>query len=177
MALGLRQNLVSAQYLEKKLTDFHQILYMHSYWQDLSWDCYTSFFTHLYQLWPLIYARICFRSISCEQIDRISPKFIYAFVLIRSSLRLLLITDRVMALDLCQNFVSTQYLESKWTEFDQTLYNHWYWQDLGSDCFSQICNTESVGPWLVRISFMLNILRTNRQNFTKFYICIDIDKI
>ena len=25
-------------------------------------------------------------------------------------------------LDLCQNFVSAQYLENKWTDFDQTLY-------------------------------------------------------
>ena len=29
----------------------------------------------------------------------------------------------------------------------------------------------------VRISFSLNILRTNRQNFTKFHTCIHIDKI
>ena len=28
MALDLHQNFVSAQYLENKLTDFHQILYM-----------------------------------------------------------------------------------------------------------------------------------------------------
>ena len=28
-----------------------------------------------------------------------------------------------------------------------------------------------------KISFLLNILRTNEQNFTKFYICIYIDKI
>ena len=39
--------------------------------------------------------------------------------------------------------------------------------------------------WVVRpsvilsviITFPLNILRTNCQNFTKFYICIHIDKI
>ena len=35
MALDLRQNFVSAQYLENKLTEFHQILNMHSYWQNL----------------------------------------------------------------------------------------------------------------------------------------------
>ena len=28
-----------AQYLENELTEFHQILYMHSYWQDIGWDC------------------------------------------------------------------------------------------------------------------------------------------
>ena len=31
MAFDLRQNFVSAQYLENKLTEFHQILNMHSY--------------------------------------------------------------------------------------------------------------------------------------------------
>ena len=31
MALDLCQNFVSAQYLENKLTEFHHILYMHSY--------------------------------------------------------------------------------------------------------------------------------------------------
>ena len=31
MTLDLRQNLVSVQYLENKWTEFHQILYMHSY--------------------------------------------------------------------------------------------------------------------------------------------------
>ena len=31
MALDLRQKYISAQYLENKLTEFHQILKMHSY--------------------------------------------------------------------------------------------------------------------------------------------------
>ena len=31
MALDLLQNFVSAQYFENKLTEFHQILYMHAY--------------------------------------------------------------------------------------------------------------------------------------------------
>ena len=33
---------------------------MHSYLQDLGWDYYMPFFAYLYQLWPLIYARISF---------------------------------------------------------------------------------------------------------------------
>ena len=49
MVLDLSQNFVSIQYLENKWTEFHQILYMHSYKQDLHWDCYTSFFEFLYQ--------------------------------------------------------------------------------------------------------------------------------
>ena len=40
---------VSAQYFENKLTDYHQNLYMDSYWQDLALDGYTSFFAYLYQ--------------------------------------------------------------------------------------------------------------------------------
>ena len=49
MALSLRQNFVSAQYLENQSVEFHQILYMHSSWQDLAWDCYILFFANLYQ--------------------------------------------------------------------------------------------------------------------------------
>ena len=41
MALDLRQNFVSVQYLANKWTEFNQILYMHSYLQDLPWDCNT----------------------------------------------------------------------------------------------------------------------------------------
>ena len=39
LAPDLRQNFVSFQYLENKWTEFHRILYMHSYWQDLWLDC------------------------------------------------------------------------------------------------------------------------------------------
>ena len=49
MALYLLRNFVSDQYLENHLVEFHQILYMHSSWQDLAWDCYRPFFAHLYQ--------------------------------------------------------------------------------------------------------------------------------
>ena len=76
--------------LENKWTEFHQILYMHSYWQDLFSDCYTSFFAHLYQYYgPWFMPKCRFRSITWEQIDRISPNFIYAFILTRSILGLL----------------------------------------------------------------------------------------
>ena len=37
--LYLCQNFISAQFLENQLIEFHQILYMHSSWQDLTWDC------------------------------------------------------------------------------------------------------------------------------------------
>ena len=63
MALDLRQNLVSAQYLDNYLTYFHQTLYMHSSWLDLAWDCFTLpelFRKFVPELWPLIYAEISF---------------------------------------------------------------------------------------------------------------------
>ena len=49
MAFYLHQNFVSSQYLENQSVKFHQILNMHSSWQDLAWDYYTSFFAHLNQ--------------------------------------------------------------------------------------------------------------------------------
>ena len=94
--------------------------------------------------------------------DRISPYFKYALILTRSRLELLginfsLICNRVMALYSHQNFIAAQYLENKF--------------------IFRIFVTEFWALIDIRISFPLNILKTNRQNFTKFYICIHIDKI
>ena len=90
MALDLCQNFVSAQYLENQLIEFHQILYMDSYWQDLAWDCFTSFCTRLYQSYgPWFTTKFPFRSISWKPFDRISPNFLYEFILTRSTLGLL----------------------------------------------------------------------------------------
>ena len=101
MALDLCQYFVSVQYLENKLTDFHQILYMHLYWQDLAWDWCIAFSAHLYQSYgPWFTPKFCFPSISGEQMDRISPNFIYAFILTRSTLGLLHIIFRTFVLEL-----------------------------------------------------------------------------
>ena len=75
------QNFVSAQYLENKLTESHQILYMHLYWQNLAWDCCTSFCANLYQSYgPWSTPKFCLSSTSWEHIGRISPNFTYAFL-------------------------------------------------------------------------------------------------
>ena len=58
--------------------------------------------------------------VSAQYFDRISPNFIYAFILTRSSLGLLHIIFRGFVRD----FVSAQYLENKLTEFHQILYMH-----------------------------------------------------
>ena len=54
-------------------------IYIHSYWQDLYWDCHTTFSAHLYQSYGPCW----------EQIVMSSPNFIYAFILTRSTLELL----------------------------------------------------------------------------------------
>ena len=72
MALDLHQSLVSAQYLQNKFSSFEI---------ELLTDDRISF-------------RISFRSISCEQRDRISPNFIYAFILTISQFGLLHIIVR-----------------------------------------------------------------------------------
>ena len=85
--------------------------------------------------------------------DRISPNLKNAFILTRSTLGMLLIifictTDRVMTVDLSQNFVSVQYLENKWTEFHQTfditINTDKILVGIVSCHFSQIC--KSYGP-------------------------------
>ena len=69
-------NFVSAQYLENKMIEFHQILYMHWYWQNLGWDCYLSIFAHLYQSYdPWFMPKFYFRSISWEHYWQNFTKF------------------------------------------------------------------------------------------------------
>ena len=83
-----------------------------------------------------------------------------------------------MVLDLCKIFVSAQYLENKLAEFHMFI-----------DAF--ILTRSSFGllhvifyifiqeqwPLIYANIFSLNILRTNWQNFAKFYLCIHFDKI
>ena len=57
MALDLSQNFVSAQYLENKLTDFHQIyIYAFVLIRSRSRLLHMIFRTFVLDLWPLIYA-------------------------------------------------------------------------------------------------------------------------
>ena len=186
MALYLCQNFVFVQYLQNQLVEFHQILYMHSSWQYLAWNCYTSFFANLHQSYgPWFMSKFCFCSISRELTDIFSPNFLYAFILTKSSFGLLHIFflhifTWVTALDLRQNFISVQYLENKLTEFHQILYMHLYWQDLRWDCYTSFFAHlyQHYGPWFTpKICFPLNILRTNGQIFIQLYITIYTDKI
>ena len=77
------------KYLEIEMTEFHQILHMPWYWQDLGWDCYKSFFTHLFQSYgPWFIPEFRFRSISWGQTDRFSLNSINALLLTISRLGL-----------------------------------------------------------------------------------------
>ena len=78
--------------------DLHKFCFCSIFWDQIDrlspnfigWDCYTSFFAHLYQsCGPWFTPKFCLRSIPWEQIDRISPNFIYALILTRSSFGLL----------------------------------------------------------------------------------------
>ena len=113
----------------QNLTHDHFILNSnHSYWQDLALNWYTSFFAHLLQSHgPRFMPKFCFRSISWKQMDRISPNFIYAFILTRSTLELL-------------HIIFGTFVPELWPLID------------------------------LKISFRLNILRTNGQILTKLYI-------
>ena len=180
MALDLRQNVVSVQYLGNKWTEFHQILFMHSYCQHLSWGCYTSFFAHFVpELWPLIYSKISFPLNIVRTNGQILTKLyitiytdkIYVGIV---NCHFLHICTSVMTLDLRQNFVSVQYLENKWTEFYLILYMHSYLTRSTLGLLHIIFRT--FGPYS-KNWFPINILRTNGQILTKLYITIYTDKI
>ena len=118
---------------------FHQILYMHSYSQDLRLGYHSLFFAYLYQSYgPWFAPKFCFFSYVLRTNGQNFTKFyicihidkIYVGIVTHHFID---ICTRVMALDLLQKFVFAQCLENKWTDFDQTLCNYLYWQDLRFD--------------------------------------------
>ena len=73
MVPWFKQKFLSAQYLENKLTEFHKFYKC----THIDMIYYTSIFAHLYQSYGHWFTpEFCFRSISLEQIDRISQNFI-----------------------------------------------------------------------------------------------------
>ena len=82
---------------------------------------------------------LSFPSISWEQFDRISPKFIdKIYIRVVTNYFGRFVTELFMTLDWCQNFFYAQYLENKLTEFHQILYMNMYsyQQDLAWDCYT-----------------------------------------
>ena len=80
------------------MIEFHQILYMHSYWQDLHWDLHIIFRMFEPELWPFIYVKILFLFNILRKNGH--TKFIYEFILTRSSLGLLHIIFRTFVPEL-----------------------------------------------------------------------------
>ena len=90
MALDLRQNFFSAQYLENKMTYFQQILYyidIDKFWLGVV-TCHFSYICTRVMA-PDLRQNFISAQYLLEQIDRISPNFIYAFTLTRSSMGLI----------------------------------------------------------------------------------------
>ena len=85
-----------------------------------------------------------------------------------------------MALELCQNFVSAQYLKNKLTEFLQILYISFISTRSTLGLLHIIFPRLVIELWpliFARILFPFNILRTNGQILTKLYITIHTEKI
>ena len=89
---------------------------------------------------PWLIPEFRFRSISWEQIDRISPNFMYAFILTGSSLGVLaFIFCLFITYSYGPWFMSDFSFRSiiwEWIDrISPILYVYWYWQDLGWDCY------------------------------------------
>ena len=122
---------------------------MHSYGQELRWNCYTSFFAHLYQSYsPWFMPKSDFHSISWEQIDRISPNFIYAFILTRSALGLLPIIFCTFVPELWLLIYAKILFPLNILRKNGQNFMHSYWQDLCWDCYSSFFTHlyQSYGP-------------------------------
>ena len=128
-ALDRYQKLVFAQYLENGWTEFDQILYTLQHWQDLCLYCKGSFFKKFAtELQPLIGVR--------NIMDKV--------YVVLENCNFSQICNGVPALDWCQNFFFVQYLENEWTEFNQILYTHYYWQDLCCFCKASFFGSDRI---------------------------------
>ena len=114
--------------LRNKWTEFHQILYKH-FWhictRDMAVDLrhksfpYNIFRIFVLELWPLIYSKISFPLNILRTNGQILTKLyitiytnkIYIGIV---SCHFKQFCKRVMALDLCQNYVTTKYPEILW---------------------------------------------------------------
>ena len=144
-----------------------------------------SFFPHLYQSngsWFV--SKFRFRSNSWEPIDRISPNVISAFILAWSSLGLLDIIFCIFVSDYGPLFTQKFcFLSISWERIDRISPNFIYafiFARSNLHMLHVIFRTFVQEWWpfiYAKILFPLNILRTNWQKFTKFYLCIHIDKI
>ena len=149
-----QSDFISVQYLENEFMEFDHILHICIDIDKIYVEIVMHQFSHFDHILHI-----------CIYIDKI-----YVGIVTRQFSQ---IYNAVMALDWCKNFVLCSLS-------DQILHMHWYWQDLGWDCYMSIFHKFITQLWcmiIVRISFPFNIFRTNRWNLTKFCLCIDNDKI
>ena len=150
------QNFVSTQYLQIKLVELHQILNMHSSWQDLAWDCYRPFFANLYQSYgPWFMPKFRFHSISWELTDIF---FIIFYICIHIDKIYVWIVTYFshfvpMLWPLIYSKISYLFnnLRTNKQNFTKIYIHcmHSYWQDLHWDCYTSFFAHlyQSYGPW------------------------------
>ena len=127
----------------------------------------------------------CFRSISLEQIDRFSLNFMYAFILIRSSLGLLhdifrTFVPEIWPLIYAKILYPLNILRTNWLIFTKLYIYAFILISSRLRLPHMIFRTFVIVllPLIyARFLFLLNILWKKWQIFTKFYIFILIDKI
>ena len=108
-------------------------LYIYIYTDKIYAGIVSCHFSHICTsaLWPLIHAKISFPFNILKTNEQNLTKFYICIYIDKSYVGIVThyfshICTRAMALVLLQNFVFALYLETKWTEFDQTLYNFLY---------------------------------------------------
>ena len=142
MALDLGQRFVSVQYLGNKWTEFHQILYMHSYCQHIRWDCYTSFL------------HICTRVMALDLLQNFVPlNIVRTKGEVLTKLYIAIYTDKIYVrivnchfshictsvLDLRQNFDILRTNGQNFTKFYICIYIDKIYVWIVSHHFSHIC--------------------------------------
>ena len=78
---------------------------MHSCWPDLHWNCYSSIFANLQQIFgPWLFSEFSFHSISYEWVNGIWSNLAYALILTRSRLWLLQVNFHKFTTELWQSY-------------------------------------------------------------------------
>ena len=179
MALNLRWNLVSTQYLENYMTYFHGI-YICIHIDKIQ----IGFFGNCTRVMALY---LCQNFVSAQYLENIGR--IHQILFMHSSLQdLAWDCYTSFFANLYQSYVpwfnlKFSFRSISWEPTDIFSPNFiyafiWLWSSLGLLHIIFRNFVPELWPLIyAKMLFPFNILRTNGQNFTKFYICIHIDKI
>ena len=185
-------------WLRIKSTDYYQsygpwsqnwfplkTLHMHCYWQNPARLGLLGISLHqsIAELWPFTQVRNSINFVSFQYFENKLMKLYIFFICIDIDkiwvwivmCRIAHFFKRVMALEKCYNFISSQYLKN-WQKLAYALILMRYW--LGLFCVKLRNLSQSYGPWLKSGFHLGSIsLRITGWNLTKFCIHLDIDKI